>query len=153
MLDSLYQLASAPNTNASTDLPTSQCVSQHFRSVHFAVAAESPLFTCACIHSLFLPSSLCILSLPHPTFYPPPDDENRIILRPIDGHSDCQRDFINACYVDVCCSPLLVCVLRIYLVCVFYSAYNLQGYKCRNKFIAAQGKIRPTLHYRDVHYS
>ena len=30
------------------------------------------------------------------------DDENRIILRPIVGHSDCQRDFINACYVDVC---------------------------------------------------
>ena len=57
MLDSLYQLASAPNTNASTDLPTSQCVSQHFRSVHFAVAAESPLSTCACIDSLFLPSS------------------------------------------------------------------------------------------------
>ena len=29
------------------------------------------------------------------------DDDNRIILRPIEGHSDCQRDFINACYVDV----------------------------------------------------
>ena len=101
MLASLYQLASAPNTNASTDLPTSQCVSQHFRSVHFAVAAESPL-----VH-------LCILSLPQQTFYPPPDDENRIILRPIDGHSDCQRDFINACYVDVCCSPLRVCVLSV----------------------------------------
>ena len=81
------------------------------------------------------------------SFYLPPDDDNRIILRPIEGHSDCQRDFINACYVDVCCSPLRVYVLRIYLVCVFYSAYNLQGYKCRNKFIAAQGKIRSTLHY------
>ena len=34
MLDSLYLLASAPNTNASTDLPTSQCVSQHFRSFY-----------------------------------------------------------------------------------------------------------------------
>ena len=21
---------------------------------------------------------------------------------PIEGHSDCQRDFINACYIDVC---------------------------------------------------
>ena len=34
MLDSLYLLASAPNTNASTDLPTSQCVSQHFSSFY-----------------------------------------------------------------------------------------------------------------------
>ena len=100
MLDSLYQLASAPNTNASTDLPTSQCVSQHFRSDHFAVAPESPLFA---MH-------VYILSLLDQTFSPPPDDENRIILRPIEGHSDCQRDFINACYVDVCCSPLRVYV-------------------------------------------
>ena len=29
------------------------------------------------------------------------DDDNRIILRPIEGHPDCQREFINACYVDV----------------------------------------------------
>ena len=60
MLDSLYQLASAPNTNASTDLPTSQCVSQHFRSVHFAVAAESPLvyvLVLSLLQSNFLPSS------------------------------------------------------------------------------------------------
>ena len=53
-------------------------------------------------------------------------------------------------YVALHCLCVCVCV---YYVCVFYSAYNLQGYKCRNKFIAAQGKIRPTLHYRDVHYS
>ena len=60
MLDSLYQLASAPNTNASTDLPTSQCVSQHFRSVHFAVAAESPLFAMHVTfsHYLIKPSPL-----------------------------------------------------------------------------------------------
>ena len=30
------------------------------------------------------------------------DDNNRIVLMPIDGNSDCQRDFINACYIDVC---------------------------------------------------
>ena len=58
MLDSLYQLASAPNTNTSTDLPTSQCVSQHFRSVHFTVAAESPLSTCEFSHYLIKPSTL-----------------------------------------------------------------------------------------------
>ena len=53
MLATLYQLASAPNTNASTDMPTSQCVSQHFRAVPFAVAAESPLYTCSFSHYLF----------------------------------------------------------------------------------------------------
>ena len=45
--------------------------------------------------------------------------------------------------MDVCC---IVCVCV--CVCVFYPVYNLQGYKCRNKFIAAQGKIR-FLHYQD----
>ena len=30
------------------------------------------------------------------------DDDNRIVLRPIEGHVNCQRDFINACCVDVC---------------------------------------------------
>ena len=30
------------------------------------------------------------------------DDNNRIILRPLEGHPDCKRDFINACYIDVC---------------------------------------------------
>ena len=29
------------------------------------------------------------------------DDVNRIILKPLTGVSDCQRDYINACYVDV----------------------------------------------------
>ena len=29
------------------------------------------------------------------------DDDNRIILRPLEDLVDCQRDFINASYVDV----------------------------------------------------
>ena len=29
------------------------------------------------------------------------DDDNRISLRPLPGHSDCQREYINASYVDV----------------------------------------------------
>ena len=29
------------------------------------------------------------------------DDDNRIALKPLDDVSDCQRDYINACYVDV----------------------------------------------------
>ena len=29
------------------------------------------------------------------------DDDNRIVLKPLTDASDCQRDYINACYVDV----------------------------------------------------
>ena len=29
------------------------------------------------------------------------DDDNRIVLKPLSDVSDCQRDYINACYVDV----------------------------------------------------
>ena len=29
------------------------------------------------------------------------DDDNRIILKPIESNEDCQREYINACYVDV----------------------------------------------------
>ena len=29
------------------------------------------------------------------------DDDNRIVLQPIDGHPDCQHDYINASYIDV----------------------------------------------------
>ena len=31
----------------------------------------------------------------------PADDDNRIALKPLPDVSDCQRDYINACYVDV----------------------------------------------------
>ena len=29
------------------------------------------------------------------------DDDNRVVLKPMDGHPDCQRDFINASYIHV----------------------------------------------------
>ena len=29
------------------------------------------------------------------------DDHNRVILTPLAGHDDCQREYINACYIDV----------------------------------------------------
>ena len=29
------------------------------------------------------------------------DDDNRVVLLPIGDHSDCQRPFVNASYVDV----------------------------------------------------
>ncbi|CAI8048765.1 Receptor-type tyrosine-protein phosphatase F [Geodia barretti] len=46
-------------------------------------------------------------------------DDNRIVLMPIDGNPDCQRDYINACYID--------------------------GYKHRKKFIATQGPLVNTV--------
>ena len=29
------------------------------------------------------------------------DDDNRIVLQPIDGHPDCQHEYINASFIDV----------------------------------------------------
>jgi len=29
------------------------------------------------------------------------DDDNRVVLRPLEGHEDCQSDYVNASYVDV----------------------------------------------------
>ena len=29
------------------------------------------------------------------------DDDNHVILSPLEGHEDCQGDYINASYVDV----------------------------------------------------
>ena len=29
------------------------------------------------------------------------DDNNRIVLQPTEGLSDCQNDYINACYINV----------------------------------------------------
>ena len=29
------------------------------------------------------------------------DDDNRITLRPMSGHEDCQNEYINACYIEV----------------------------------------------------
>ena len=29
------------------------------------------------------------------------DDDNRVVLRPLEGHEDCQSDYINASYVNV----------------------------------------------------
>ena len=36
------------------------------------------------------------------------DDDNRIALKPLADANDCQRDYINACYVDV---SLFLCLM------------------------------------------
>ena len=38
---------------------------------------------------------------PHTSYVLYSDDENRITLIPIDENEDCQREYINASYVDV----------------------------------------------------
>ena len=35
------------------------------------------------------------------------DDDNRIVLKPLTDINDCQRDYINACYIDVSLSEML----------------------------------------------
>ena len=42
------------------------------------------------------------------------DDDNRIVLQPIDGHPDCQHEYINASYIDVrefCSCTCHMCVI------------------------------------------
>ena len=29
------------------------------------------------------------------------DDDNHVVLRPLEGHEDCQSDYINASYINV----------------------------------------------------
>ncbi|CAI8028519.1 Receptor-type tyrosine-protein phosphatase alpha [Geodia barretti] len=68
-------------------------------------------------------------------------DNNRIALRPIEGHADCQRDFINACYVDV--GHLFP--HNAILTDPPTHTHHHQGYKFRNKFIATQGPLPKTV--------
>ena len=61
---------------------------------------------------------------------------------PIEGSSDCQREFINACYIDVC--PICLTFTHTHTLCRIYSIvaslyHFMQGYKHRKKFIATQG--------------
>ena len=42
------------------------------------------------------------------------DDDNRIALKPLGDVSDCQRDYINACYVDVSL------FLHVQVACILY---------------------------------
>ena len=71
-------------------------VSHHFYSLsafsHSCLRAWECWLWRSCdflFHSCLLFHSLCA------------DDHNRVILAPLAGHDDCQRDYINACYVDV----------------------------------------------------
>jgi protein tyrosine phosphatase len=45
------------------------------------------------------------------------DDDNRIVLKPLSDVSDYQRDYINACYVDV----------REFITCSKYQSLQYYG--------------------------
>ena len=65
-------VGSSPSAKKLTDMPTSQCVSYQ----------------------------LLMLRSQH-LFSPSLDDNNRVILLPVEGHPDYEGDYINASYVDV----------------------------------------------------
>ena len=60
------------------------------------------------------------------------DDDNRIVLQPIDQH---ESDYVNASYVDVSTHPLAY-ALTVYN---FSSLFITQGHTTPKKFIATQG--------------
>ena len=68
------------STNHSTGLTTSQCVS-----------IDTIIICAMCGKTVYV--------FHFPIFIL--DDDNRIVLQPIDGHPDCQHDYINASYIDV----------------------------------------------------
>ena len=45
------------------------------------------------------------------------DDDNRIVLQPIRGRSDCQNDYINACYIDVSYTTSTTNVTELFTMC------------------------------------
>ena len=61
-----------------------------------------------CVYSLCAMCAMCVCVLVfnavlhlHLYIYIVSDDNNRVVLKPMDGHPDCQRDFINASYIHV----------------------------------------------------
>ena len=48
-----------------------------------------------------LPPTYTSIQSVHESLFLSIDDNNRIVLQPTEGHSDCQNDYINACYINV----------------------------------------------------
>ena len=103
----LLQWVSLQLTNHLTGSTTSQCVSWTVvycnTDLHGYCATLPHFLYHFCLsycHSTFS-SSLPSLFLPH-FINVNVDDDNRIVLQPLSGSSDCQKDYINASYVDVC---------------------------------------------------
>ena len=93
---------------------------------------------------------------PPPSLPPSPDDDNRISLQPIPGHSDHHNDYVNACYIDVCDFQQTYGQLVVMGGCLIPSTscrplatvmFILQGYNLPRKFIATQGMCPPCVNY------
>ena len=68
------------------------------------------------------------------------DDDNRVILEPLLEYNDCQRDYINACYVDVSKTQhdrRFSTLHEIFLLLPL-----LQGFSTPKKFLATQGELQ-----------
>ena len=69
------------------------------------------------------------------------DDDNRIVLKPLSGSTDCQSDYINASYVDVRNIYMLTIFIENSMIIIIISQlFVFQGYDKIHKFIACQGK-------------
>ena len=62
------------------------------------------------------------------------DDDNRVVLRPLEGHEDCQSDYVNASYVDVShcgtsnnCIIIIVGILGIFNMVTYISVVLYKG--------------------------
>ena len=57
------------------------------------------------------------------------DDDNRVVLRPLEGHEDCQSDYINASYVDVShCGTSNNCIIIIVGILGILMIFNMLTY-------------------------
>ena len=67
------------------------------------------------------------------------DDHNRIVLNALEGCADCQREFINACYIDVGINFHKYIYSPLPLPSLLTSLLYSQGYSKTCKFVVTQG--------------
>ena len=72
------------------------------------------------------------------------DDDHRISLVPLPNFPECQNDYINASYIDVCKFiynvVTIICKCFIINTAHFNNIYDsIKGFSETNKFIASQG--------------
>ena len=117
---------------------------------HFLYSFYTSLFLSLSLSSI---TSFSLLTTFHKRYT---DDDNRIVLQPLSGSSDCQKDYINASYVDVCAFIILhvyiqklngcVCCTKLCWLLSFSILASSQGYEKQHKFIACQGKQLTYMH-------
>ena len=73
------------------------------------------------------------------------DDDNRITLKPLADANDCQRDYINACYVDV--SLILCLMLSIIIMHVHSPFHACRGTLFQTSLLPLKVKISSSASY------